>query len=103
MPRELECLRCGSRMRFVRRTRIQLGQTGWFLGDLPNLIAGSMELDVYSCTGCGKVEFFQCEESADDQEDRIAQIKCPKCGREHDLDDVKCPFCGFRPPEFGRR
>ncbi len=103
MQRDLTCLRCGCEMRFIRRAKIQLGQTGWLLGDLPNLIAGAMELDVYSCTGCGKVEFFQSSDAEEESEDRIAQIKCPKCGRMHDLDDVKCPFCGFRPTDFGQR
>lgn len=97
MPKDLSCLRCGSKMNHVRRARIQLGQTGWILGDLPNLIAGSMELDIFSCTGCGKVEFFQVtEDEPFDEEDRIAQIKCPDCGRMHDMDDPKCPFCGFK-------
>ena len=56
--RKLKCLRCGEDMLFVRREDFQLGRTGWILGDWPNLLAGAMELDVYACKGCGKVELF---------------------------------------------
>ena len=28
------------------------------------------------------------------KEDRIAQVKCPKCGTIHDMDYPKCPYCG---------
>ena len=90
--RELKCLRCHAEMEFIRREKIQLGQTGWILGDLPNLLSGSMELDIYSCPGCGKVEFFQAEDSIV-AEDTIAQVRCPRCGKLHDMDYPKCPFC----------
>lgn len=43
MDREnLKCLRCGAAMKSAGRETIQLGQTGWLLGDLPNLLAGWM-------------------------------------------------------------
>ena len=29
-------------MRYIKREKLQLGQTGWVLGDLPNLFAGAM-------------------------------------------------------------
>ena len=61
--KELKCLRCGHAMDFAGREKLQLGQTGWILGDLPNLIAGAMELEIYFCPQCGKVEFFTPEES----------------------------------------
>lgn len=35
------CLRCDQTMTYIRREKLQLGQTGWFLGDLPNLVAGA--------------------------------------------------------------
>lgn len=59
MANQLNCLRCGTRMRFIRREKFQLGQTGWVLGDLPNLFAGAMEIEIYVCPKCGKLEFFQ--------------------------------------------
>ena len=93
--REMTCLRCREDMRFIRREKLQLGQTGWILGDLPNLIAGALEVDIYVCPTCGKLEFFVAEEVFEEEEDRIAQIKCPQCGHEHDIDYPKCPFCKF--------
>ena len=49
MANQLNCLRCGTRMRFIRREKFQLGQTGWVLGYLPNLFAGAMEIEFYFC------------------------------------------------------
>ena len=95
MKKELACLRCGAGMRFVMRERLQLGQTGWLLGDLPNLLSGSLAVDIYCCPDCGKIEFFRTAESEHDNEseDRIAQKKCPECGGIHDIDYPKCPYC----------
>ena len=59
MANQLNCLRCGAGMQFIRREKFQLGQTGWVLGDLPNLFAGAMEIEIYVCPKCGKLEFFQ--------------------------------------------
>lgn len=110
--RELKCLRCGSPMGLAMREKFQLGQTGLILGDLPNLIAGSLELDVYSCSRCGKIEFFQPDtvvyEPRMEQEafgpeagqhiigvsaDGIPQVRCPSCGKSHDFDYPRCPCC----------
>lgn len=87
--RNLTCLRCGAQMRFLMREKLQLGETGWVLGDLPNLIAGAMELDIYSCPACGKLEFFQPEGSSDE----LPQKKCPNCGAMIDFDHWRCPHC----------
>lgn len=63
MDREnLKCLRCGAAMKSAGRETIQLGQTGWLLGDLPNLLAGGLDVDIRFCPSCGKLEFFCCEE-----------------------------------------
>lgn len=113
--RRLDCLRCASPMTFVKREKVQLGQTGFFLGDLPNLIAGSLELDIYSCPHCGKIEFFHPETVMMDRRqeddivsmpesgqkiigvsaDGIPQVRCPSCGKNHDFDYPKCPCCDF--------
>ena len=87
----LTCLRCGEQLQFFSRERIQLGKTGWILGDLPNLLAGAMEVDIYSCPSCRKLEFFL----ADAIEEGLPQKQCPKCGKRHDFDYPKCPFCQF--------
>ena len=95
MKKDLLCLRCGTEMRFIMRERLQLGRTGWILGDLPNLLSGALDVDIYCCPGCGKMEFYKTEgtETENDTEDRIAQVKCPECGGIHDMDYPKCPYC----------
>lgn len=93
--RILECLRCNSKMSYLKTDKIQLGQTSYFLRDWSNLIAGSIQLEIYSCTNCGKVEFFLPPEQTEYEEDRIAQRRCPGCGNLHDIDYPKCPFCKF--------
>lgn len=87
--RQLNCLRCGAEMRFVMREKVQLGQTGWVLGDLPNLIAGAMPVDLYACPDCGKLELFQPETSAE----ALPQKQCPACGAVIDFDYGRCPRC----------
>ncbi len=86
------CTHCSAAMRFVTRERLQLGKTGWILGDLPNLIAGALEVDIYLCPECRKLEFFAAEDVA--AEDELPQRKCPACGTEHDFDYPRCPKCG---------
>lgn len=78
-------------MGFVMTENIQLGKTGWILGDLGNLIAGAMLVDVYSCKSCGRLEFFRHGEARFDEQ--TPQRACPDCGMEHDFDYPKCPFC----------
>ena len=73
--------------------KIQLGQTGWILGYLPNLISGAIEAEIYVCKNCGKIEFYYTQ--AIEEEDVIAKVKCPKCGQMHDVDFPKCPFCKY--------
>lgn len=87
--KKLLCLRCSEEMRYIKREKLQLGKTGWVLGDLPNLIAGAMEVDIYTCPACGKIEFFL----ADATEAALPQRQCPNCGKKHDFDYPKCPFC----------
>ncbi|MBP3448692.1 MAG: hypothetical protein J6K51_06715 [Clostridia bacterium] len=94
MKKNLTCLRCSQTMQYLGEQKFQLGQTGWFMGDLPNLLAGAMELEIYCCPDCGKIEFFRPKEQS---EYRIAQVECPNCGAMHDIDDPKCPFCKYRP------
>ena len=91
MARALKCLRCCAGMQYVKTEMLQLGQTSWIFGDWPNLIAGAMEVDIYACPSCGKIEFFQAESAAEPLQ--IAQRTCPVCGKVHDADYLRCPFC----------
>ncbi len=89
MENKLLCLRCGKEMIHKKTEKLQLGETGWILGDLPNLLSGAMEVEIYACSACRKLEFFMVGAG----EEELPQIKCPKCGRSHDFDYPKCPFC----------
>lgn len=93
--KKMKCLRCLSDMQYIATKEIQLGKTSWLLGDLPNLIAGSMQLSVYSCKNCGKIEFFQADGEDEKNDSSLAQMQCPNCGKKHDIDYPKCPFCNY--------
>lgn len=98
--RELKCLRCGKQMEFVGREKLQLGEYGALLGHISNLIAGAMELDIFTCPQCGKVEFYRPVMSRQDEagpytDPDMPQRKCPNCGNIHDFDYPQCPYCKF--------
>ena len=115
--RKVNCVRCDVALNFFRKEKIQLGQTGYILGDWPNLIAGALEVEMYCCPKCGKIELFmpgQPEESYDEPEmeldklppevgqnivgvsmEGVPQVRCPRCGRNHDFDYPRCPKCDF--------
>ncbi len=57
MP-HFDCLRCGTAMQFVGQHKLQLGKTSWLFGDLPNLMAGALDVSIMACPACGKLEFF---------------------------------------------
>ena len=90
MENNISCLRCGKRMKHIGREKLQLGQAGWILGDLPNLLAGAIEVDIYRCPDCKKLEFFAAEM---EEEEELPQKQCPQCGKLHDFDYPKCPYC----------
>jgi hypothetical protein len=87
----LTCLRCGEQLQFFSRERIQLGKTGWILGDLPNLVAGALSVDIYVCPSCRKLEFYMAED--EDINEELPKRTCPDCGTVHDFDAPKCPKC----------
>ena len=92
--KEMQCLRCGGKMAHRMREKLQLGQTGWIFGDLPNLIAGALETDIYCCPQCGKLEFFVSTMSDGEESEHLPQKECPDCGLSIDFDYPKCPCCG---------
>lgn len=97
------CLRCGGHMSYVGREHLQKGKMGFFLGEWPNLLAGAYWVDVYVCDECHKMEFYAAEyvePQEPEDEGAMAQVPCPYCGTEHDLDDAVCPYCGKRLQEL---
>ena len=57
----MNCLRCNTAMDDLGCEHIQLGQYSFFSGHLSNLFSGAMEVRIYSCPQCGKLEFFNAE------------------------------------------
>jgi len=80
-------------MLYIRSEKLQLGETGLLMGHLSNLVSGALDVDIYTCKECGKIEFFQTESNLDTED--IAQKECPNCGETHDFDYAKCPFCKY--------
>jgi len=99
---EKRCENCGSAMEFLKRENVQLGKTGWLLGDFPNLWAGAQDLEFWICPNCRKLDFYVpgTEELTGEEEGAMAQTTCPVCGNHHDLDDPKCPRCGAQNPKW---
>ena len=95
------CTNCGLEMRFLGNEQIQLGQVGFMLGHLSNLLAGSLEVELWTCPKCGKLDFYRqgSSESSMD-EGHMPQVICCKCGTRHDLDAPKCPGCGLKNPNY---
>ncbi len=89
--KKLKCLRCGEEMHFFARENIQLGKTGWILGDIPNLLAGALDVDMFICPACHKLEFYASENEAVDND--LPKQTCPVCGTVHDFDYPSCPKC----------
>ena len=78
-------------MQYLSREKLQLGKTGWVLGDLPNLLSGALEVQILVCPKCRKLEFFLAENETLD--DETPKKTCPDCGTVHDFDYPKCPKC----------
>lgn len=59
--RRLFCQRCLAPMKLERRTALQQGQRGMMFGSMPNLAESSLEVEIYVCTRCNKLEFYKAE------------------------------------------
>ncbi len=112
----MKCLRCNTEMLYFGREHLQRGDSGPWIGNLNFSMQGGMEMDIYSCPKCGKIEFFQPgtqyqqQFEEDKQEfppeigqnivgvsmDGIPQVRCPYCGTRHDFDYPECPKCGHK-------
>lgn len=86
-------------MDFLGREKLQLGEYGAFIGHWSNLISGALELDVFCCPECGKVELFRPtltkDKSQQYTDSELPQKECPNCGGIHDFDFPQCPYCNF--------
>lgn len=113
--RTLNCLRCGRQMQYARREKIQLGEQGVFSNHWAHLMAGVLEVDIYYCSGCGKLEFYTPTQPRKEHPQDVSfdeadfpksdeteysyseppQKECPRCGKTHDFDFPRCPYCKF--------
>lgn len=98
MSKVRKCANCDREMEFLGEEQLQLGQTGIVFGHLSNLLAGSLDVEIWECPACGKLEFYR--QGSAEPEDHMAQVICSKCGKQHDLDDPKCPYCGLKNPNY---
>ncbi|MBR3421721.1 MAG: hypothetical protein IKG98_06630 [Ruminococcus sp.] len=57
--RKIGCPYCNVLMEYKGTKRIQLGRTGWIIGDWDNLLSGSLTVSIYECPKCRKLEFFR--------------------------------------------
>ena len=95
---KLKCLRCDVPMQFIKRENVQLGKTGWFIGDWGNLLAGALDVAIFTCPECGTLELFRGDkyDMQETETDTIAKITCPKCAVQYEMDYPKCPCCGAK-------
>ena len=93
----MNCLRCGSPMRFIKSEQLQFGRADALTGVWSNIFSGALAVEIYQCEACGKLEFFSREElePSESLSDGLPQRTCPQCGLEHDFDYPKCPNCGY--------
>lgn len=114
MKRQLHCQRCQSPMSFMMREHFQKGDCHAWVGNLNFSFRGGLEMEVYCCPKCGKLEFFLPEDAVESLQetdfettpeadaqivrvsmDGIPQVRCPNCGKEHDFDYPRCPRCDY--------
>ena len=54
----MQCLRCQTEMEHLSDEEIQLGRQSFLLGSLSNLLSGALNVKIYVCPNCKKLEFF---------------------------------------------
>ena len=59
MAKIRKCGNCGKEMEFLGEEQIQLGQVGVVLGHLSNLLSGSLDVELWECYNCGKIDFYR--------------------------------------------
>ncbi len=94
----MNCLRCNTELSSIGIQKLQLGESGVFVGVWSNIFSGALDVEIYICEKCGKMEFYS--PYIHEIEDKIEQQSCPFCGKPHEIDDVKCPHCKQRLQEL---
>ena len=108
MPaKNIECQRCETEMRFIKRENLQLGKQS-FWHDWNHILHGALDVDIYVCPACGKIEFFLPEDllaetKSSEIKPRTAQIaarRCAECGKMIFNSANSCPACGAEGAEL---
>lgn len=86
MEQSPTCLRCGSEMVRLGVQTFQLGRETLFFDS--HLFEGGLELKIFGCPSCGKVEFF-----SEKVQEWTAEYECPICHAKYPRDAERCPKC----------
>ena len=100
MEKNIRCLRCDRPMNLIKQEHLFLGKVGVQFGDLHYTPSRGLDVEVWCCPVCGKLELFRRQKQAQEDEEGIAQTACPACGIRYDLDSPKCPVCGMKNPNW---
>ena len=103
----LKCLRCETEMVLFKHEKIQLGEQS-FWHNWNHLIHGALDVDIYVCPQCGKIEMYMPQnlqynaqkEEPDAEPDEIIAKKCTACGRVFSAYASVCPQCGETEESF---
>lgn len=57
--RKINCPYCNIPLKYRGAQRIQLGRWGLILSHLDHLFSGSLNVQIYECPKCGKLEMFR--------------------------------------------
>lgn len=87
-----QCLRCNGSMHCIGIESIQLGQTEVLSGTLSNIPSRALEVEIYICMTCGKVEFYAG--GTEYGTDTITQMNHTNCGQDQGMKYQKCSQCG---------
>ncbi|MBQ6169428.1 MULTISPECIES: hypothetical protein [Ruminococcus] len=72
--RTIYCPYCNVQMKYMGTKRIQLGRTGFIIGDWDNLLSGALTASIYECPKCGKLEFFRFKKTKRKKDDTVTDI-----------------------------
>ena len=72
--RTIYCPYCNVQMKYMGTKRIQLGRTGFIIGDWDNLLSGALTASIDECPKCGKLEFFRFKKTKRKKDDTVTDI-----------------------------
>jgi hypothetical protein len=92
------CLSCSGEMISIGTEKLQLGQTDLLLNMWRNILAGALEVEIFICSDCKKIEFYANDVAVHNSGNygNLPQKSCQNCKKTHDIDYPKCPHCGYR-------